>query len=129
MGHEYDKIYLKGSDKTKNVESIKFEDNVYKVKYFSTEKIYSFKKENVELIKYNDVFEYLIDIAKKTTVNGEFSILGKYYNNIRLKKNDLLDKYLNGTPIEKRVAPEMLYFRLDIIKVNIMQLNLVLKMS
>ncbi|MGB3366008.1 MAG: AAA domain-containing protein [Acidaminobacteraceae bacterium] len=107
---EYDKVYLKDDDKTKEIETIEIKNGLYEIKYLKNDKIYKFKMENVEVIKYTPIFIYLNEIAKKTTFNGEFSILGKHYDKIKISENDLLHKYLNGASFYKKESPEVLDF-------------------
>lgn len=96
-------IFIDGIDRTKDIADYVENENEYIVRYKDHDTPYPFSKaKNRVIIQKNSIgpFGEFTQIANSIKVGDDFSALGKYYENISIKENSLLHKYLNGTPFE-----------------------------
>ncbi len=98
---ETERIFIRGVDRTNDIKSYELIDNKCHVLFKNRNKKYSYslKKISIER-KSNDPFVAYKEIANNSKVKEDFSALGKYYDNVTIKENSLIHKYLNGIPLD-----------------------------
>lgn len=113
-------------DKTKEIRQFKFNEtkNQYEIQFCNSSKIYTYAKQNVEILKHNDersneinqnpFFEYLKKVADFNSIKNEFdeNLLVKTISKISdVNKKSVLEEYIHPTlKINKIKNDEILIF-------------------
>ena len=114
------KIILKNKDKTKDIEHYELKNDTLIVKFFGSDKSYTYAKGSYELIKEPElkqggrkIFEYLSKIATLVSIKSDDGVLllNKEYAKINPQKpKTTLFSYLNGDKIASYPQQDCLLF-------------------
>ena len=95
------RILIDDVDKTKEIESIKLNNNKYLIKFKNSEKYYNYSSERIKIENNNfdNNLKYFKELAEKISiVVGDYNVLGSRYKNLdNLNKDSVLNYYLKGT--------------------------------
>ena len=95
------RILIDDVDKTKEIKSIKLNNNNYIIKFKNTDKQYNYSNERIKIENNNfeNNLKYFKELAEKISiVVGEYNVLGTRYKNLdNSNKDSVLNYYLKGT--------------------------------
>ena len=114
------KIILKNQDKTKSIQSYELQNGTLKVRFFGSDKPYTYSKGSFKIIKEPEltqngrkIFEYLSQIAQKVSIKSDDGVLllAKEFAKINPQNpKTTLFKYLNADKIAHYPQSEPLLF-------------------